>query len=98
MRKGISIEVTPADRGRLQSIVGDRSSPQKHVRRARIVPLSGDGIGTMAIMRAVGKGKYRGIALAAALYGGRGGGVLHPRQDAALTHRAAACRNGRSGD
>ena len=57
MRKGISIEVTPADRGRLQSIVGDRNSPQKHVWRARIVLLSADGLGTMAIMRAVGKGK-----------------------------------------
>jgi transposase len=57
MRKGISIAVTPADRGRLQSIVRDRNSPQKHVWRARIVLLSGDGLGTMAIMRAVGKGK-----------------------------------------
>ena len=57
MRKGISIEVTPTDRGRLQSIVGDRNSPQKHVWRARIVLLSADGLGTMAIMRAVGKGK-----------------------------------------
>jgi transposase len=57
MRKGISIEITPADRGRLQSIVRDRNSPQKHVWRARIVLLSGDGLGTMAIMRAVGKGK-----------------------------------------
>ena len=43
MRKGISIEVTPTDRGRLQSIVGDRNSPQKHVWRARIVLLSASG-------------------------------------------------------
>ena len=57
MRKGITIEVTPADRGRLQSIIRDRNSPQKHVWRARIVLLSADGLGTMAIMRAVGKGK-----------------------------------------
>ena len=57
MRKGITIEVTPADRGRLQSIIRDRNSPQKHVWRARIVLLSADGIGTTAIMRAVGKGK-----------------------------------------
>jgi transposase len=57
MRKGITIAVTPADRGRLQSIIRDRNSPQKHVWRARIVLLSGDGAGTMAIMRAVGKGK-----------------------------------------
>jgi transposase len=57
MRKGITIEVTPADRGRLQSIIRDRNSPQKHVWRARIVLLSTEGAGTMAIMRAVGKGK-----------------------------------------
>ena len=57
MRKGITIEVTPADRGRLQSIIRDRNSPQKHVWRARIVLLSSDGAGTMAIMRTVGKGK-----------------------------------------
>jgi hypothetical protein len=31
MRKGISITVTPADRVRLQSIIRDRNSPQKHV-------------------------------------------------------------------
>ena len=57
MRKGITIDVTPADRRRLQSIIRDRNSPQKHVWRAQIVLLSSDGAGTMAIMRAVGKGK-----------------------------------------
>jgi hypothetical protein len=57
MRKGVTIEVTAADRGRLQSIVADRNSPQKHVWRAQIVLLSADGIGTMAIMRTIGKGK-----------------------------------------
>ena len=41
----------------MQSIVRDRNSPQKHVWRARIVLLSSDGLGTMAIMRAVAKGK-----------------------------------------
>src|SRR5207302_5984250 len=57
MRKGISITVTPADRVRLQSIIRDRNSPQKHVWRARIIVLTADGAGTTAIMRAVGKGK-----------------------------------------
>ena len=57
MRKGISITVTPADRVRLQSIIRDRNSPQKHVWRARIIVLSADGKGTTAITRAVGKGK-----------------------------------------
>ena len=41
----------------MRSIIRDRNSPQKHVWRARIVLLSDDGLGTMAIMRAVGKGK-----------------------------------------
>jgi transposase len=57
MRKGIAIEVTPADRACLQSIIRDRNSPQKHVWRARIVLLTADGQGTTAVMRAVGKGK-----------------------------------------
>ena len=57
MRKGITIAVTPADREQLQSIIRDRNSPQKHVWRARIVLLSAEGAGTMAITRAVGKGK-----------------------------------------
>jgi hypothetical protein len=57
MRKGITIEVTPADRVRLQSIIRDRNNPQKHVWRARIVLLTADGAGTIAVMRAVSKGK-----------------------------------------
>src|SRR6201987_3023157 len=57
MRKGISVTVTPADRMRLQSIIRDRNSPQKHVWRARIIVLAADIEGTIAIMRAVGKGK-----------------------------------------
>src|SRR5271165_1703106 len=57
MRKGIIVEVTPADRARLQSIIRDRNSPQKHVWRARIIVLTADGAGTTAITRAVGKGK-----------------------------------------
>ena len=57
MRKGISITVTSADRVRLDAIVGDRNSPQKHVWRARIVLLTADGKGTNAITQAVGKDK-----------------------------------------
>jgi hypothetical protein len=57
LRKGIIVEVTPADRARLKSIIGDRNSPQKHVWRARIIVLTADGAGATAIMRAVGKGK-----------------------------------------
>jgi transposase len=57
MRKGISITVTSADRVRLEAIVRDRNSPQKHVWRARIVLLTAQGQGTNAIARAVGKDK-----------------------------------------
>jgi hypothetical protein len=57
MRKGISISVTPADRVRLDAIVRDRNSPQKHVWRARIVLLTAEGKGTVAIMGTVGKDK-----------------------------------------
>jgi hypothetical protein len=37
MRPGIIIDVTAADRDRLEAIVADRNSPQKHVWRAAIV-------------------------------------------------------------
>jgi len=57
MRKGITVEVTPADRARLQSIIRDRNSPQKHVWRAQIIVLTADGAGTTAITRTVDKGK-----------------------------------------
>jgi transposase len=57
MRKGISITVTTEDRVRLDTIIRNRNTPQKHVWRARIVVLTADGEGTTAITRAVGKGK-----------------------------------------
>src|SRR5919106_727312 len=40
MRKGIEIDVTAADRARLEAIVADRNSPQKHVWRARASGIS----------------------------------------------------------
>jgi hypothetical protein len=55
MRKGIEIEVAAADRARLEAIVVDRNSPQKHVWRARIV--LADGCGTADIMRRAGVSK-----------------------------------------
>jgi transposase len=51
MRKGIIVEVDAADRARLEAVVADRNSPQKHVWRARIVLLTADGFGTAEIMR-----------------------------------------------
>jgi transposase len=57
MRTGITFDVTAADRIRLETLVGAGSSPQKHVWRAKIILLSGDGLGTAAIMQATGKSK-----------------------------------------
>jgi transposase len=57
MRKGIEIEVSAADRARLEAIVADRNSPQKHVWRARIILATGEGCGTAAIMRRAGVSK-----------------------------------------
>ncbi|PJK29118.1 IS630 family transposase, partial [Minwuia thermotolerans] len=36
MRTGISFEVSPDDRSRLEALVRDRNAPQNHVWRARI--------------------------------------------------------------
>jgi len=57
MRKGIEVRLRPGDRERLEGLIGSGNSPQKHVWRARIVLLSAEGIGTMAIQRQTGKGK-----------------------------------------
>ena len=57
MRTGISFEVLPADRRRLEAIVRDRNAAQKHVWRAEIILLSADGAGTTEIMRRTGKSK-----------------------------------------
>src|SRR5271166_3816281 len=57
MRKGIEVRLGPDDRERLEAVIGSRNSPQKHVWRARIVLLSAEGLGTMAIQRQTGKGK-----------------------------------------
>ena len=56
MRKGIIVEVSAADRARLEALVADRNSPQKHVWRARIVLLTAAGHGT-ALMRQAGVSK-----------------------------------------
>ena len=57
MRAGIVVNVTRADRRRLQVIVSDRSAPQKHVWRAQIILATADGCGTIEIMRRSGKAK-----------------------------------------
>jgi Winged helix-turn helix len=57
MRKGIEVRLGPGDGERLEAVIGSGISPQKHVWRARIVLLSADGVGTMAIQRQTGTSK-----------------------------------------
>ncbi len=57
MRAGIIVNVTRADRRRLEVAISDRSAPQKHVWRAKIIPATADGCGTAEIMRRSGKAK-----------------------------------------
>src|SRR5687767_9624331 len=54
---GTKIELGSEDRQRLEGIMSAPTTPQKHVWRARIVLLSKEGLGTMAIAREVGKSK-----------------------------------------
>jgi transposase len=57
MRRGILVDVSADDRARLEAVVANRNSPQKHVWRARIVLLTAEGLGTVEIMRRTGKSK-----------------------------------------
>ena len=57
MRTGIFFKVSSEDRSRLETIISNPSSLQKHVWRCRIVLLSADGAGTTSIMTATGKSK-----------------------------------------
>ena len=57
MRAGTVVDVTRADRRRLEAIIPDRSAPQKHVWRANIILATADGFGTTEIMRRSGKSK-----------------------------------------
>src|SRR3954468_2568092 len=57
MRPGIEIDVTAADRARLETVVAGRSSPQKYIWRATIILATADGHGTGEIMRRTGKSK-----------------------------------------
>src|SRR5215203_277842 len=57
MRERITVEVSATDRARLEAVVTDRNSPQKHVWRAGIILATADGLGTGEIMRRTGKSK-----------------------------------------
>ena len=57
MRTGVTVQLSPTDRNRLQAIVDDRNSPQKHVWRARIVLGTAESLGTVEITRTAGVSK-----------------------------------------
>ncbi|MFZ0694302.1 MAG: IS630 family transposase [Alphaproteobacteria bacterium] len=57
MHKRSNIQLSVKDRRRLEAVVANRNSPQKHVWRARIVLLTAAGRGTAEIMRRTGKAK-----------------------------------------
>lgn len=56
-RKQSEIVLRPKDRTELKWIVADGNTPQKIAKRARIVLMTADGCGVMAIMREVGVSK-----------------------------------------
>jgi transposase len=96
MRAGIVVNVTRADRHRLEAIVRDRSAPQKHVWRARIILATAEGCGTSEIMRRSGKAKPV-VSLAGTVHeGGRRRFVA--RQDAQAWQTAVAGRDCPEGD
>ena len=57
MRTGVTVHLGPTDRKRVQAIINDRNSSQKHVWRAKIVLATADGLGTVAIMSQAGVSK-----------------------------------------
>src|SRR3990172_6042984 len=100
MRAGITVNVTPEHRRRLEAIVSDRSAPQKHVWRANIILATADGCGTFEIMRRSGRSKPVVWRWQGALHAGGCRGAAS-RQDAqagqgaaAGGDRAARCRSG----
>src|SRR5258706_6002192 len=57
MHERTNIQLSRADRHKLEAVVANRNSPQKHVWRANIVLLTAAGHGRAEIMQATGKAK-----------------------------------------
>ena len=57
MHERRNIRLSAASRYKLEAVVANRNSPQKHVWRAKIILLTADGCGTAEIMQATGKAK-----------------------------------------
>jgi hypothetical protein len=96
MREGITIAVSEGDRARLEAIVGDRNSPQKHVWRAQIVLLTAYGLGTNEIKRRTGTSKVT-VLRRQERFMGRGSRVCCATKPAprALRRRRRPCASAR---
>jgi transposase len=57
MRNDVEVRLGPGDRERLEAVLADRNSPQKHVWRARIILATAEGCGTTEVMRRAGVSK-----------------------------------------
>ena len=57
MHERTNIQLSRTDRSKLEAVVANRNSPQKHAWRAKVVLLTADGRGTAEIMQATGKAK-----------------------------------------
>ena len=57
MRKDVEVRLGPGDRERLEAVLADRNSAQKHAWRARIILATAAGCGTAEIMRQAGVSK-----------------------------------------
>ncbi len=70
MRTGVTVQLSPEDRVRLNKLVADRNTPKKHAWRAEIVLLTADGVGTMEITRKrIRRGVFKSVTdLEVAIY------------------------------
>jgi transposase len=57
MRNDVEVRLGRGDRKRLEAVLADRNSPQKHVWRARIILATAEGCGTTEVMRRAGVSK-----------------------------------------
>jgi len=97
MRAGIVVSVTPEDRRRLEAIVGNRNSPQKHAARAQALIATADGCGTNEVMRRSGRSKPAVWRWQERFIHGRRGRWAPARQDPQARQGAAARPDRRPG-
>ena len=96
MRRGIAIEVTPADRARLQSIIRDaQGAARKSTSGAHGLCADGDGRAPQPSCAPLARA--RPWSGAGRNVYARGGGRADSRQDAAVAHPAAGGQDRRSG-